>query len=164
MQSTTTAGQQRQEALKEQKDAAYKQQHPKAYDPNAKQADPLEKAHQEKVDRERDIMRDPHENEKDFSTATSATKGRPMPRYTEAGRPGNSVSALRIKDIKPVPAKPIDAELHFVEPGFGPVRVSAPWITANNPRIGGWFVADATGTRFANHPDFADKYLKGATT
>lgn len=116
-----------------------------------------EKAEREKVEREKDIMRDPHEKD-----AAKAKVGgaHPMPLYVD--KDGKSVSALRIKEVKELvpPTKNDKYALHFIEAGFGPVNVSAPWVTANLPRTGGWFVADATGTRFMNGQDFATKYQR----
>jgi hypothetical protein len=114
-----------------------------------------EKAEREKVEREKDIMRDPHEHD---AKKAAKTGPNPMPKFRD--KEGNIVSALRIKEVKPLvhPDKNNKYELHFVEAGFGPVKVSAPWVTANLPKSAGWFVADATGTRYMNAQEFATKY------
>lgn len=111
-----------------------------------------EQAEQAKVDREREIMRDPHEK----ATGKIAAGG-PMPTYRD--KDGNTVSALQIREVKDVDHG--DTELLFVNQNYGPVRVKAPWVTVNLPRATGWFVADKTGTRFMNYADFTARYQAG---
>lgn len=118
-----------------------------------------EQREREKVEQERDIMRDPHETKAKVSAKKSGAN--PMPKFNDNELPGKSVSALRIKEIVTDLKDARKSSLHFMEPGFGAVNVDAPWITANNPRPGGWYVVDATGRRFMNHQDFEKRYRKG---
>lgn len=114
-----------------------------------------EKAERDKVNRERDIMRDPHEHDAEKAKVGGA---HPMPMYHD--NDGKTVSALRIKEIKELvpPDEKNRYELHFVEAGYGPVRVSAPWVTANLPRPGSWYLADSGGTRVMDAQAFLAKY------
>jgi hypothetical protein len=113
-----------------------------------------EQDHRDKVEREREIMRDPHEKGgKDHLPAD-----RPMPHY---GHGSDSVSALRIKTIQPSDKDPNKSVLTFFE-AYDPVTVTAPWITANLPAAGGWYVVDAKGPRFLNAVDFQNRYQRTA--
>jgi multidrug efflux pump subunit AcrA (membrane-fusion protein) len=113
-----------------------------------------EQAEKAKVDREREIMRDPHE--KDVAKK-SANAFPPMPTFKD--KQGNVVSALQIKEVKEVDHG--DTELHFINQNYAPVRVKAPWVTVNLPRATGWFVADRTGTRYMDAQTFTTNYQRG---
>lgn len=78
-----------------------------------------------------------------------------MPKF----RHSEEVSALRIKEVKPVASNAAFNEIHFTEAGHAPIQVANSWVTEHNPQPGGWFIVDSKGNRRAmDNASFAAKY------
>jgi len=130
-------------------------QHKAAMKEETKAQKTQEQLEKEKVDREREIMRDPHETEK-------KAKAVPMSRPPYQDKDGNVVRALRIKAIIPEASNPTKSKVHFVEEGHSPVTVTAPWLTAHLPRPGGYLVFDqSSDPHFMAAQEFTEKYHRG---